>query len=211
MNGVTWSLSLEWQLYLLLSFIVIIFKKEHWIYILSFLFTLSLLLPVSKNYYLTLGWWIRPHAFLLGAIIYLVKDKLPTLNSRFNLAVIIVLLLSIMMAPVWTNYHILLVVIGIIAAGIFIFFLKDSELLNQKGVTSYTLKWIGDRSYSIYLCHLPIMHATREILNKELINTSFYQNQYLYFFVFISSLIIISHLSYKLIEINFIEKYKKLS
>ncbi|WP_276516529.1 acyltransferase family protein [Rosenbergiella australiborealis] len=209
MNGVTWSLSLEWQLYLLLSFVVIAFKREYLLYLLSCLFILSIFLPVSKNYNLTLGWWIRPQAFLLGAMIYLLKDKIILLKHRYHQVVVMVLILLIMLAPVWVDYHIRLTVIGTVAAAIFVLFLKDSELISQKSIFSYFFKWVGDRSYSIYLCHLPIMHATREILNKGLMNTSFYQNECLYFLVFISSLIIISNFSYRFIEIKFIEIYKK--
>jgi peptidoglycan/LPS O-acetylase OafA/YrhL len=62
--SVTWSLSLEWQLYLLLSILCLLLKNKPLSITLLFLtFLSSLLLPNAQNHQETAGWGIRPQAF----------------------------------------------------------------------------------------------------------------------------------------------------
>lgn len=64
MNAVTWSLSLEWQLYILLAVIMIFLGKSNLILKFVFIIIAATFLPVSPTYILSIGWWIRPQAFL---------------------------------------------------------------------------------------------------------------------------------------------------
>lgn len=81
----------------------------------------------------------------------------------------------------------------------------------KNGYIYNALDWIGDRSYSIYLCHIPLMHLTRETLNSFLIETPFYQNEVFYFLIFISITTASSNLSYKYVETYFISKMNKFN
>jgi peptidoglycan/LPS O-acetylase OafA/YrhL len=73
---------------------------------------------------------------------------------------------------------------------------------------SALLDWIGDRSYRIYLCHIPIMLMTKYILDIALYNTELLNNPGVYITTFLIATAILSDLSYKYIETKFIKHYK---
>ncbi|MET8627444.1 acyltransferase [Kitasatospora sp. NPDC004669] len=64
------------------------------------------------------------------------------------------------------------------------------------------LSWLGSISYSVYLLHNPIIHFMNWKLEGHPPLTS-WQDRSVYFFVFMAALLVISYLSYRLIEIPF--------
>lgn len=79
--SVTWSLSLEWQLYLILAVLFFCTKIKYLKISLLVIFIISsLLLPNGENHQLTLGWWLRPQAFVLGALVYFYESEIKSIK-----------------------------------------------------------------------------------------------------------------------------------
>lgn len=210
MNAVTWSLSLEWQLYVVIAILMLSFRKKNCIYLFMFVVIAASFLPITKMYYQSIGWWIRPQAFFLGAIIYMVENKFQIKNVLARAALLFISICILLIAPSHFHYRATLPAIGIAGALSFLCFLSGG-LTNKKHNTLYKiLDWIGDRSYSIYLCHLPLLHVTREALNKVPIDTVSYEGKTVYFLVFILLLLISADLSYRYVEKKFISLGKFL-
>jgi len=210
MNAVTWSLSLEWQLYVILAAMMLLFSKKNYIYLFIFVIFIASFLPVTRMYYQSIGWWIRPQAFFLGAAIYMFGNKCYIKNIYARIFLIVASISILLVAPEYFNYRMSLPAIGFAGALSFLCFLSGGMAHRKDSFIYKILDWIGDRSYSIYLCHLPLMHVTREVINKLLLNTNYYENKIIYFFAFIFLLIISADLSYRNIEKNFINLGKSL-
>ena len=204
MNAVTWSLSLEWQLYAIIAAIMLLFNRKNLTIIFIFIVAIASFLPVTQMYYQSIGWWIRPQAFFLGAIIFITGSKCYVSNKCTRLFFIIVCIFVLLVAPQHFNYRLTLPAIGFAGALLFLCFISGGVVDKKDNPAYKMLDWIGDRSYSIYLCHLPLLHVTREVLNKLSLNTVIYENKVIYFFAFILLLVVFSDLSYRYVEKKFI-------
>jgi peptidoglycan/LPS O-acetylase OafA/YrhL len=206
--SVTWSLSLEWQLYIILALFSVILRKHALVFAMMAIILLSsLFLPNSVSHQETIGWWIRPQAFFLGALIYIFEDKIscvikgPLLSfSLFLLSSFSLVYFTPIIAPQLKLFY-----IGLLGAIIF----ASLSISMSVAIRSSVLEWIGDRSYSIYLCHIPIMLLTRMLLDKYLEGSFLYQNIMLYLATFTLATAFASDLSYRFIEKKSIELYKK--
>ncbi|WMT13341.1 acyltransferase family protein [Serratia fonticola] len=207
--SVTWSLSLEWQLYLVLALLSLTLKGKFFpICLLAIVILASILLPSSENHQESIGWWIRPQAFLLGSLIYLYQDFLKKL-IRNNTLIILAFLISIFSIVYLTNFiapAYKLIFIGLLGA---IAFLLYGICLHPFNLNIFN--WIGDRSYSIYLCHIPAMILTKKMLDGLLINSVLINNSFIYVFSFLTLTALLSDFSYRLVEQPFIRFYKHIS
>lgn len=210
MNAVTWSLSLEWQLYLIISLIMILTNRKFYIYWFFLIVIAALFLPVSDALNRTIGWWIRPQAFFLGAIIFLLQDKLIIKLIWLRRIMAVFAMLILLIAPNNFNYHVILPIIGLAGAGLLLTFLGGNIISRSNSFIYKTLDWVGDRSYSLYLCHIPLMHLTREMLNRFLNETIFYENIIFYFCTYFLLLTLLSNASYKYVELTLINIGKRL-
>lgn len=205
--SVTWSLSLEWQLYFLLSALAIsLTTKNLYISLIAIIIASSTLLPNNINHQETIGWWIRPQAFIFGSLIYLSKNRISKLKINKYLSILmcatclfLLVFFTSIIPPQFKLFY-----IGILGSTIFILLALKTPPFHSK-----VLEWIGDRSYSIYLCHIPAMIITRFTLdyvfeNRLLLNSSVV---YILFFCLITGFC--SNLSYRYIEQPFINLYRK--
>jgi peptidoglycan/LPS O-acetylase OafA/YrhL len=147
-NSVAWSLSLELQLYLALSVGMMLLRPRLAVAMLLLLGLLDALFPAVL---FSWAWLLRPLAFALGAMI--------ALAPRFRLPVWSLLagLLLAVFAPVQLPAGLVLFGVGIAGA------LCLGACLGPARTAPRVLVWIGERSYSLYLCHLPAILVVRAL------------------------------------------------
>ena len=177
----TWSLSVEEQIYVFLPLIFLlffsIFKITHKkIFLLLFLITtISLIISFSpailQQIYTKIGIDSpslfsfyspveRIYQFTLGSLGYLISDnysiKIKKIFKYFNWAFISIILLFLFV-PITIEPK-----LGSIFASLItlfaIIFRSFSVLPNS---ISKKIEWVGDRSYSIYLIHLPLIYIAK--------------------------------------------------
>lgn len=195
----TWSLSVEWQFYIilpiLLFLIVKLFKSINFLkflYIIIFLISLLLSIYFTKNYASASFYLLPTRAWemMAGGLIFLYFDKVNfKKNSKkildlLGFSLIILSLILFTGKSDWPSYNALLPVIGS-----FLILLannNDSPFTNNK-----IAQFLGNTSYSIYLWHWPLVFYLAYLEKSN--NT-----------VFISGAIILSvvlgWISYKFIE-----------
>ena len=192
----TWSLSLEWQFYLVFPIIVALvykIKKSHKFIALCFLagiifsLILAILIPFKNA---IPGFFLLPFRaweLLLGGMIFFIpKEKVPfpkfTEIVGFSLIVISCFLFT--EQTTWPSYNALVPVLGA-------FFILLANQQNSIFTKPKLLQWLGNNSYSIYLWHWPIVFFLHY----------FYKNDELLFIVSgILLSLVLGWLSYTLIE-----------
>lgn len=154
----TWSLSLEWQFYMIYPVILFLssrlFDLSKIKYVIQWLFVISLsyqLLTLNSNpaaAYVMLP--NRAWELLLGGIVYFYGHKFKDINGIFYLGLLsIILSLTLPLGLNWTPYHGLYSSVG--AA------LVIASSTNNKAMNNVVLQKIGFWSYSIYLWHYGVL------------------------------------------------------
>lgn len=164
----TWSLSVEWQFYLIYPFVIYFLRKRNFAVRLAGIVVLTIGSYVycgyltnidSKRAYFEL--MPRTWEFLVGALCYLIATNRDCLSkvqsSRFSsaLGLLALSITSISLVVIdKSNFPGWIAAAPAIAASVLI-------LNGQRGTTnfflsSYPLQWIGNLSYSLYLWHWPI-------------------------------------------------------
>ena len=163
----TWSLSVEWQFYIILPVMLLLLWKirphRDFIiiaFLLGLMLTLGLsiiltpLMPVASFYLLPTRAW----EMLAGGLIFLLADKIK-LNNRQSKGIevvgFILLLWSIFFfrpTDAWPGYLAIIPVLG--TAFILVANRLDSILTAPKPA-----QWLGNTSYSLYLWHWPFVVA----------------------------------------------------
>lgn len=163
----TWSLSVEWQFYLLLPLVLLamwrLFRDRRLLVVgLLVLFSASLIWCVTvtashpdKAFFSlpTRAWEMLAGGlvFLLAGAIYL-SDMLRKRLSWLGLLLIVGAATCYSPASSWPGWHALLPVSG--AALVLLAQRSDS-----RWTANHLAQWLGDRSYSIYLWHWPVVVA----------------------------------------------------
>lgn len=191
----TWSLSVEWQFYILYPIVIYFFYKIFrsyqalfWLHV--FIFLLSFLLscfyavqsPSKAFYFLESRAW----EIILGGSLFFIKKK-PTvqLSKVLSFLGFFLLLISFFIideSTLWPSPYALLPTTGA-------FLVILANVNNGIIIKSKIIQWIGERSYSIYLWHWPLV-----------VLMAYYgiANQYSSFFIAFS--LLLGHISYHFVE-----------
>ena len=192
----TWSLSVEWQFYLIFPVITLLFcyffKKKYLpiLYLVIFFISIFVCLYLYKNNQNYAFYSVQSRAWemMLGAIISLIPEPRSVLKKPFEyigVGLISYSMIYIANSDSWPNASTLAPVIG---AALVIY----SNIDNEKSILrNKAFQFIGNISYSLYLWHWPI---AAYLNNKNEHTTSIYLMMY----IFIS--VLLAYLSYRYIE-----------
>jgi len=215
-----WSLSVEEQFYFIsplifLLFSIFKFKPNKRIILLVFTFSMILLSIFIDLYKLsdsliiskTFGFYsplLRSWEFGLGIIVYLYQHKITSLISSNYLKILYffwLVDLILIMSPLKFTFRIGAVLGSVFAAiSLIVFHKNNSRSLN-------VLAFIGERSYSIYLFHMPFIYLAKYSPQSGDSPTK----RYMVLIISLFSTFLISEISYRYVENYFRIGYAKES
>ena len=176
----TWSLAVEEQIYVLLPILLfvltLIIKKTKFLYVYSFIFLTSLIVflnierilpllnglglnnPSGINFYSPLT---RIWEFIGGSLTYFILKRKKSKNKNLNSLIIYsALMLEIICIYLLRNSGFRgLVIYSCLITMFNIYFGVFSKL---PSLIQRILVWFGDRSYSLYLVHMPILFLLKD-------------------------------------------------
>jgi len=201
-NGITWSLSLEWQLYAALSTLMVLFGGKKAV---AFLLTGAVVMSFFDAPLWSLPWALRAQSFALGALLsHLIGKGLLTrsiLSTKSSMGALVIGVLVAILAPIHIAQPLTLPAIAIGS------FLCLASVMNGNSYSgrlwSMPFEWIGERSYSIYLCHLPVILVVREILARMSLSSPSAINVTIAVVTTTLLVGLLSDLSYRFIEMPF--------
>ncbi|AHX16201.1 hypothetical protein CH75_06590 [Dyella jiangningensis] len=153
-NGVTWSLSLEWQLYAVMALCMAFARKR----VVLIFVAIALIASLFRGDAWNLAWVMRPHAFAMGIVVAYAEQKGYLRFMRHRAAASAILfagLAIVLLSQSISNIHTILPIVGV-GSGLCIAAATNGSIF-RVGLFTKVAAWIGDRSYSIYLFHMPLM------------------------------------------------------
>lgn len=162
----TWSLSLEWQFYLIYPlFLILIYKNlPHYKFIFSLILFIGLIFSIFFSSYDANSSYYLLHAryweFLIGGFICLFPLKI---NKKYSSAISTICFFTIFFTflffdkqMLWPGFYSFIPVISVV---ILILINNSNYFLNKLEI----LQFIGKTSYSTYLWHWPIVVLMRKL------------------------------------------------
>lgn len=217
--GVTWSLAIEEQFYLLLPFLVWKLNKKRLIQVFLFLITLA---PILRILFDGLGGYIftfaRSDAILAGgliAIAYRDQKVKNLLTKNINLLTLLFFIFllgagalifkgSIRIGDAFVHSW-----MGILYSLLLIICVLNPNKMSDIFISNPVFVWLGTRSYSIYLFHLPIIILVHQFLTGH--TSPFYSNWNEFFVTLLAmaTTFIFAELSFRFFEAFFLSYGKK--
>ena len=159
-----WSLGIEAQFYALAPFLAALPRRWLWIIVASALTAGALLSRPWGGF-----WWaLRPDALLVGVLIGLeTRQRAEWLNlipkiglglATYWLLVAAVLARVLTIGGTGAGLVAVAVIFGMVVAG------RRGDMGARAPFGAKPLRWIGERSFSIYLVHLPVLSGLRAAL-----------------------------------------------
>ncbi len=167
LTGSYWSLSLEEQFYALLATALLVMRLRTLAIV---LLAGVLMLNALPFHAFDLRWFLRIDALVLGVAVHALCRSTASLRvaaimRRHGLVapVTLALYVGIVCAPLISARH-PIGVIALSAAGLVWMAACDHRGAARMSRLSAVFGWLGERAYSIYLCHLPVLLVIHEML-----------------------------------------------
>lgn len=198
-NGVTWSLSTEWQLYMVLACLMLTIGRRQAV---GALILAAVVMSAFDAPSWSALWAFRVQAFALGALTAWMVERRPgfTLSRSVSIGLLAVGVGTVIMAPAQLPQPF---VLPAIALGAWACLLSTLNGNSFTAAVAAPLHWIGERSYSIYLCHLLVLLSVREVLTRMGMMDPTPLHVALGFGAALMAIALLGDLSYKQIELRF--------
>lgn len=206
--GYFWSLSVEWQFYLVFPLLLLLVRDMTW---------RLALLALSVVAYLAFlpgggGWWMfRFYGVVVGIFFYVIHRRLGVAPPRIALLergwaralTTLGLLAAIAMAACFMpNLAYGLLLSSLIAGALVWFAAGGNGFVSCFGMRP-VVAWAGSRSYSLYLCHVPANALAVVLLQQlglRLPSGSWGAWTFVYYLASLGSAVFFAEMTYRLIE-----------
>ncbi|MEY8201391.1 MAG: acyltransferase family protein [Colwellia sp.] len=160
----TWSLSVEWQFYIIYPIILLLLNKFFPIHRIKYIVLASAFLGLVISVYCSVQWptssyyllHTRAWEMLLGAVAFLFPFTLSAINKKIleltGITLIIVSYFFVSEADIWPGYLAAIPVLGT-------FFVIQAQQKDSLLTGNLLFQKLGTWSYSIYLWHWPLVVA----------------------------------------------------
>ncbi len=207
---VYWSLSLEEQFYLVAPLLMLFLPRR--VLLPSLLVLWFCMVPLSRSP-LSVLWFFRLDALIVGVLIAYsqtgtswvrVGDDRRRHGRAARRMIFGVLCGAALVSMAWVGAPGRADIAGAISlislfGGVMVWIAgKDERLLMPDGLVGRALTWLGARSYSMYLVHMPVYFAIREVWFRQ--QWPVVDHLVLYFTSASFAVVLFSELSYRLVE-----------
>jgi peptidoglycan/LPS O-acetylase OafA/YrhL len=206
--GVYWSLSLEEQFYLALGIGLVILPLDRLLVLLlavAAVFT-ALALTIGDIRPFSLLWVLRPQGLILGIALAVTGrhgflDPIRSIPRAARRVLILGAAALICFVAVATPLRLSIPAMAVISTVMVGLATPDGSISTGLG---RALVWVGDRSYSIYLCHLFVFHLIRKAIDASIGPTAYLSPPDHMTFMWLAAAcgaaFVVGHLSYRYIE-----------
>ena len=221
----TWSLSVEEQIYIFLPLILMLLLRKRtslkkvFVVVLGFIFAISFisfLIPtilqslysrVGTEFASQLTFYLptdRVWQFTLGGLAFLFLDRYQLRMSKFSNRISLVSVIAVLIllfGPIHMSLKIGSFLASLFAVIMILF--KSLDVIPNFWVNQ--LEWVGDRSYSIYLVHMPLIYLAKYSPVTQIGNS---ENRITQTVIAIAASILLGACCYSTIENRFRNRYK---
>lgn len=198
----TWSLSLEFQFYLLIPFIYVLIKKYHknYIIILLFLIFVSTFLSYdfigrSQSFYLLP---YRLNEFLIGSLLFFLKRS-TSKNFFCDIIFYLILVLIVYLGFTYNQNNFPGLKSFLVSLLVFIFLYFNNYRYAFALINNRLMQHLGKISYSLFLLHWPLIVFVNYFVIREL---SIYEKFFLFILIIFLSNLLYNFVEYKFAKLN---------
>ncbi|WGL57916.1 acyltransferase family protein [Kluyvera intermedia] len=209
--GHFWAVALEMQFFVIYPIVYILLGKRNTLYLTLFVAVLMMIYrPGTENYW----WWFRFDPMLWGVLChhvissYIDRDRLKyETQGVWWKKLIAVMVLMCALGATYTSLvnfpYFKASAASLIACVMLVLALSGNNYFFPiGGWLNKPLCWIGDRSFSLYCCHIPVWMLVKQFY------ITFNINQHYMMWSQVLGMLIFAHLSYRYVEPLLLSKKK---